>query len=476
MANYALALISESLDARDGLDVFNPATGAKLAGARSFGVPAASDAIDRADAARPEWQGRTAQGRADILRRWRRLILRHKDELAEIITLESGKPLHEARAEVTHGAAYVEWFAEEGKRAYGEVIPGFSPSSRMLTLRQGVGTCAAITPWNFPLGMIARKVAPALAAGCAIIVKPAEATPLTALVLEKLAHRAGVPADLFRVTPTLDPAAMGALFCAHPRIRKLSFTGSTRVGKILMAQAAQQVLRLSLELGGNAPFIVFDSADVPAAVEGLLQSKYRNSGQTCVCANRVLVQDGVHDVFVEALVSRLRELRVGNGIDEASDLGPLIDAQAASRVAGIVDAAVAAGCTVRLGGTGANGAFYPPTLLTGVQPDMPIAQGEIFGPVAPVIRFTDEAEAIAIANGTPYGLAAYVYSRDMGQAWRMLEQLEFGMVALNEGRLSSEAAPFGGMKQSGFGREGSRHGLDEYLEIKYGLIGGLAGY
>lgn len=474
MSNYALALIGDVLGADDGLVVFNPANGDRLAVVTPFDLDAVAATIDKADAAQPGWQAMTARQRSDIMRRWHRLILRHKDELAEIITLESGKPLHEARTEVDVGAAYVEWFAEEAKRAYGEVIPGFSSNSRMLTLRQGVGTCVAITPWNFPIGMITRKVAPALAAGCAIVVKPAEATPLTALVLEKLAHRAGVPTDIFRITPTTDPAAVGALFCSHPRVRKLSFTGSTRVGKILMAQAAQQVLRLSLELGGNAPFIVFDDADIPAAVEGLLQSKYRNSGQTCVCANRVLVQDGAHDAFVDALVSRVGQLRMGHGLDEANDLGPLIDAQAAARIEAAVNGAVAMGGRIRFGGTGAQGAFYPATVLSDITPDMPIAQGEIFGPVAPVIRFTDEAEAIAIANGTPYGLAAYVYSRDMGRAWRMLEQLDFGMVAINEGRLSSEAAPFGGMKQSGLGREGSRHGLDEYLEIKYALLGGIS--
>jgi len=474
MTSYIRAQISNSLRESGGIAVCDPANGRLLANVHSYDRDEVSSIIDRADAARPVWQRLTAQERANILRRWHNLILRHLEDLANLITWESGKPLREAKGEVAYGAAYVEWFAEEGKRAYGEVIPGFSARSRILTLRQAVGTCAAITPWNFPLAMITRKVAPALAAGCAIVLKPAEATPLTALALEKLAHLAGVPTNLFRVVPTADAAGIGSLFCSHPLVRKLSFTGSTRVGKILMAQAAQQVTRLSLELGGNAPFIVFEDADLDAAVEGALQSKFRNAGQTCVCTNRLLVQDTIHDAFVERLVARVKQLRMGEGMNPEVDLGPLIDGREAERVAMLTREAVSGGCVVRTGGTGAEGAFYPATVLTGVTSDMPLVRDEIFGPVAPVIAFSDETEAVKIANDTSYGLAAYLYSRDIGRIWRVLEALEYGMVAVNEGILSSETAPFGGVKQSGMGREGSAHGLNEYLDIKYGLLGGIA--
>lgn len=474
MSSSILSLISDSICASDGITVQNPADGSTIVRVRSYDRSDVSEILDRADLARIDWQQLTAQKRAEILRCWHALILHHAHDLAVIMTLESGKPLAEAKGEVAYGAAYVEWFAEEGKRAYGEVIPGFSPRSRVLTLRQPVGTCAAITPWNFPLAMITRKVAPALAAGCSIVVKPAEATPITALALEKLAHQAGIPVDLFRVTPTRTSGEIGALFCAHPRVRKLSFTGSTRVGKILMAQAAQQVTRLSLELGGNAPFIVFDDADLDAAVEGVLLSKYRNAGQTCVCANRIVVQEGIHDAFVERLVARVSELRMGDGLNEAVNLGPLIDPREARRVAAVVEEAVAAGCEIRHGGGNADGAFYPATVLTSVTQDMPIAREEIFGPVAPVIKFATEEQAIAIANDTVYGLASYLYTRDIGRVWRVMERLEYGMVAVNEGILSTEVAPFGGVKQSGMGREGSHHGLAEYLEIKYALMGGMA--
>lgn len=473
MTSHILSLINDSFCDADGIAVYNPANDQLIARVKSHDSDMVAAIIDKADAARTDWEVRTAQQRANILRRWHELILLNSDELARIMSMESGKPLREAKGEVAYGASYVEWFAEEGKRAYGEVIPGFSPNSRTLTIRQPVGTCAAITPWNFPMAMITRKVAPALAAGCAIVVKPPEATPLTALILEALAHQAGIPADLFRVTPTKTSSKIGALFCSHPLIRKLSFTGSTHVGKILMAQAAQQVTRLSLELGGNAPFIVFEDADLDAAVEGVILSKYRNAGQTCVCANRLLVQDGVHDAFVEKLVARVGQLQMGDGLSEGVDLGPLIDAREAARVAGLVEEAAAAGCAVRTGGTGAQGAFYPATVLTGVTRDMGIVQDEIFGPVAPVIRFKDEAEAISIANDTIYGLAAYLYSRDLGRVWRVMEKLEYGMVAINEGILSTETAPFGGVKQSGMGREGSRHGLSDYMNIKYALMGGL---
>lgn len=469
----AINYIEQSLRDSDGIQVANPATGELVASIRSWSVEDVSGAIDRADRLRPAWAAMTAQERGTILMKWYNLILANEDVLAEVVTVEAGKPLAEALGEVRYGAAYVQWYAEEGKRAYGEVIPSFATDRRVLTLRQPVGTCTAITPWNFPVAMITRKVAPALAAGCSIVVKPAEATPLSALVLEQLAIRAGVPEGLFAVTPSRQSAAVGQLFCTHPKVRKLSFTGSTRVGKILMAQAADQVLRLSLELGGNAPLIVMEDADLDRAVRGVMDAKFRNAGQTCVCANRILVHDGVHDAFVEKLAAAVSSLKVGNGLLADTQIGPLISPKEARRVSDLVDDAVARGATVAAqahGGPDAS-AFATPRVVTGVTPDMELASGEIFGPVAPVIRFADEEEAIALANDTPYGLAAYLFTGDMGRAWRMMEALEYGMVAINDGRLSSEVAPFGGVKQSGFGREGSAHGLMEYMEIKYAMMG-----
>ncbi|WP_225007072.1 NAD-dependent succinate-semialdehyde dehydrogenase [Novosphingobium percolationis] len=468
-------MLFETVPPGAGLEVVNPATEATVATVKAYDTGEIAALIAAADAARPTWAALTAKERATVLRRWHALILDHQEDLAALITAECGKPLAEARGEVAYGASFIEWFAEEAKRAYGETIPTFAAGKRVLTVRQPVGTCAAITPWNFPVAMITRKVGPALAAGCAMIVKPAEATPLSALALETLAHRAGVPRDVFRVTPSADPAATGALFCTDPLVRKLSFTGSTRVGKILMAQAAHNVTRLSLELGGNAPFIVFDDADLDAAVDGVMVSKYRNAGQTCVCANRILVQDGVHDAFVAKLRERVAGLVVGHGAAAGTTIGPLIERAAVGKVAGLVEAALADGAALVTGGAAADAGprFYQPTVLTGVRPDMAIAQAEIFGPVAPVIRFADEAEAIGIANDTPYGLAAYFYARDMGRVWRVMEALEYGMVGVNDGIISTEVAPFGGIKQSGLGREGSRHGLDEYLELKYCLMGGI---
>ena len=467
--------MGDALTDTGGIAVHDPADGSLVAQVVDHDVDSVSAIVDAADVARRDWSAQTAQARAIVLRRWFDAVNDHADALAEIMTRESGKPLAEARGEVRYGAAFIEWFAEEGKRAYGDVIPGFSPTSRVLTLRQPVGTCAAITPWNFPVAMVTRKVAPALAAGCSIVVKPANATPLSALALEALAHRAGVPRDLFRVVPARRSGAIGELLCQHPVIRKLSFTGSTRVGQVLMAQAAENVLRLSLELGGNAPFIVFDDADIDAAVTGLIASKFRNAGQTCVCANRVLVQDGIHDAFAARLAEAIGRFRVGPGLSADTDIGPLIDGKAAGDVRALVEDAVASGARVAATATAPDApAFYPPTLMTGVTMDMRIAQEEIFGPVATLIRFADEAEAIRLANATPYGLAAYLYSRDIGRIWRMMEAIEAGMVAVNEGVLSSEVAPFGGVKHSGFGREGSHLGLSEYLEVKYALLGGLA--
>ncbi|MEP7349906.1 MAG: NAD-dependent succinate-semialdehyde dehydrogenase [Sphingorhabdus sp.] len=475
MTDPALQLLQPEYLDDNGLKVFNPADGSVVATIHRFDTAALGAIIDQAEAARHGWAARTAKERSDVLRAWYNLMCENAEALARLMTLESGKPLDEARGEVKYGAAFLEWFSEEARRAYGEVIPSHAPGKRILTLRQPVGTCAAITPWNFPLAMITRKVGPALAAGCSIIVKPAEATPLSALALENLAHQAGVPQDLFRVTPVYRSSEAGDLFCTHPMVRKISFTGSTEVGKVIMAKAAGQMKRLSLELGGNAPFIVFDDADLDRAIEGAMASRFRNAGQTCVCANRFLVQDGIHDVFVEGLAARVAALHVGDGIETASGMGPLIDTKAVQRVAGLVDEALQEGATLAGNSPGVpeDGAFYAPMVLSDVTPLMKIAHEEIFGPVAPVMRFTDESEALRIANDTPFGLAAYVYTADTARQWRFMEGLEYGMVGVNDGLISTEVAPFGGVKESGFGREGSSHGLADYMNIKYCLVGGL---
>ncbi len=475
MADPALHLLRPEYLDQGGLKVTNPADGREVTTIRRYNRAELVEIVERADAARHEWGARTAKERSDVLRAWYDLMCEHAEALAMLMTLESGKPLDEARGEVKYGAAFIEWFSEEARRAYGEVIPTHASGKRIITLRQPVGTCAAITPWNFPLAMITRKAGPALAAGCSIVVKPAELTPLSALALENLAHQAGVPHDLFRVAPAVRSSEAGDVFCTHPLVRKISFTGSTQVGKLIMAQAAGQVKRLSLELGGNAPFIIFDDADIDRAVEGAMASRFRNAGQTCVCANRFLVQAGVHDAFVERLTARIEALRVGDGINNPSGMGPLISDKDASRVADLVKQAEIQGASKA--GTAPDvpeqGAFHPPVVLTGVTTDMAIATEEIFGPVAPVIRFTHESEAMQIANDTPFGLAAYVYTTDFARQWRFMEGLEYGMVGVNDGLISTEVAPFGGVKESGFGREGSSHGLSEYMNIKYCLIGGL---
>jgi succinate-semialdehyde dehydrogenase/glutarate-semialdehyde dehydrogenase len=413
-----------------------------------------------------------------VLRRWNDLILAAKEDLARIMTAEQGKPLAEARGEVVYGASFIEWFAEEGKRMYGEVIPSHGADKRLLTLRQPVGVVAAITPWNFPNAMITRKVSPALAAGCAVVVKPGEDTPLSALALAELAIRAGMPAGLFNVITCSKAKApeVGGELTANPTVRKLSFTGSTPVGKMLMAQCAGTVKKVSLELGGNAPFIVFDDADLDAAVQGALASKYRNTGQTCVCANRLLVQDGVYDAFAAKLAEAVSKMAVGPGLEGETQQGPLINAAALEKVDGLVKDALSKGATAALGGKphALGGTFYEPTILTGVTPDMRVASEEIFGPVAPLFRFKTEEEAIHMANDTPFGLAAYFYARDVGRVWRVAEALEYGIVGINEGIISTEAAPFGGIKESGIGREGSRHGLEDFTEIKYLCLGGIA--
>ncbi len=461
----------------EGLSVQNPATGAHLMTVRDYSADEVSSCVGTATKALSGWAKKTAKERAAILRRWFSLMLEHSEELAALITAECGKPLVEARGEVAYGASFLEWFAEEGKRAYGEVIPTHNANARIVVIKQPVGVVSAITPWNFPVAMITRKAAPALAAGCPMIVKPAEATPLSALALEKLAIDAGVPEGVFKIVTTTEPAAIGEVLTTHADIRKISFTGSTAVGKILMRQAADTVKKASMELGGNAPFIVFDDADLDAAIEGAIASKYRNAGQTCVCANRFYVQSGVYDAFVEKFSRRVAGLTVGDGSKDGIDVGPLINAAAVEKVEKLVRSAMEAGAKAVAGGdrssVGSN--YFEPTVLADTTPDMAIAHAEIFGPVAPVFRFENEADVVQMANNTPYGLAAYFYARDLGRVWRVAEALEYGMVGVNEGILSTEVAPFGGVKESGIGREGSRHGLDEYLEIKYMLMGGLAG-
>lgn len=455
--------------------VVNPANGEKIASVANLGAGHTLQAIDEAQAALPAWSALTAKARAAILMRWHALILENTQALAELMTAEQGKPLAEARGEVAYGAAFIEWFAEEAKRAYGHTIPTTAASKRMMSIKQPVGVCAAITPWNFPIAMITRKVGPALAAGCTVVVKPSEETPLCALALARLAQIAGLPAGVLNVVTGTDAASIGQVLSDDPRVRKLSFTGSTQVGKVLYRQCASTVKKLSLELGGNAPFIVFDDADLDEAVAGALASKYRNAGQTCVCANRMLVQSGIYDAFAERLAQEVGAFSVGRGDDGTSVIGPLINSQAVNKVEALVSGALAMGAKALTGGGRhpAGDQFYTPTVLIDVTPQMEIFQQEIFGPVAPLFRFETEAEAIALANGTPYGLASYFYSRDINRCWRVAEALEFGMVGINEGLFSTEVAPFGGWKESGLGREGASEGLSEYLETKYLCFGGV---
>ena len=460
----------EWVEADDGslLRVLDPASGETLSSVPCCGATETRRAIAAAEAAWPAWRALTARRRGQLLLAWFKLIIDHADDLAQLITAECGKPLAEARGEVIYGASFVEWFAEEGKRTYGESIPSPASTTRLLVVKQPVGVCAAITPWNFPLAMITRKVAPGLAAGCPVVVKPAEQTPLTALALARLAEQAGFPAGVFNVV-TGKPAEIGGELTANPTVRKLSFTGSTGVGRLLMAQCAPTIKKLSLELGGNAPFIVFDDADVDAAVDGAIAAKYRNTGQTCVCANRFLIQAGIYERFAEKLAARVGELQVGAGTEAGVTQGPLINAAGLNKVQSHVDDAVAKGARVLCGGAphARGGNFFQPTVLADVTPEMKVAREETFGPVAPLFRFETEAEAVRLANDTEFGLAAYFYSRDVGRCWRMGEALEYGMVGVNTGMISNEVAPFGGIKQSGLGREGSSYGIDEYLEIKY---------
>ena len=455
--------------------IYNPATGEKITDVADMGADEARAAIAAAHAAFPAWAKRTAGERSAILRRWFELIVRHADALAALLTTEQGKPLGEARGEIIYGASFVEWFAEEAKRIYGDVIPSTGVDRRFIVLKQPIGVVSAITPWNFPSAMITRKVAPALAAGCTAVVKPAEDTPLSALALAVLAEEAGIPPGVFNIVPTKDPVAVGAVLSTDARVRKISFTGSTKVGKILMRQAADNVVKMSMELGGNAPFLVFDDADLDAAVEGAMASKYRNAGQTCVCANRFFVQDGVHDAFAQKLVERTMALSVGRGDQPNVQIGPLINAAAMQKVQSLMDDARAKGAKILTGGAkhDQGDLFFTPTVVTNVTADMDIANTEIFGPISCLRRFATEDEAIALANDTPAGLAAYFFARDMGRIWRVMEGLETGIVAVNTGLFTSEVAPFGGVKQSGFGREGSKYGIEEYVEIKNVCLAGL---
>ena len=456
-------------DADDGasLAVHDPASGELLGTVPDMGGAEAERAILAAQAALPDWQALSAGERARILRRWYDLLLANADDLALLLTLEQGKPLAEARGEIAYAASYVEWFAEEGKRLYGDLIPG-TADKRLLVLKQGIGVCAAITPWNFPAAMITRKVAPALAAGCCMVLKPANETPFSALALAELAHRAGVPAGVFSVI-TGAAQAIGAQFTSHPLVRKLSFTGSTAVGRMLMAQCAPTIKKLSLELGGNAPFIVFADADLEAAVEGAIAAKFRNAGQTCVCVNRFYIHESLYAAFVERFVARVRQLRVGHGVEIGSEIGPLISPRALAKVRGLITDALERGASLLAGGevSELGGCFLQPAVLGDVRPGTQLLEEEIFGPVAALQCFSDEREVLELANATPYGLAAYFYSRDIGRVWRVAEGLEFGMVGINTGLMASEAAPFGGVKQSGLGREGSRYGVEDYLELKY---------
>ena len=456
-------------------DVNDPATGHKLADVANLGPADTEKAIAAANAAWPAWKGKTAKERSIILRKWYDLLMANQEDLGRIMTAEQGKPFAEAKGEVAYGASFVEWFAEEAKRVNGETLPQFDNNRRLMVLKQPIGVCAAITPWNFPLAMITRKVAPALAAGCPVIIKPAELTPLTALAAAELAIRAGIPAGVLNmITADADNSiAVGKAICASDVVRHISFTGSTEVGRILMAQSAPTVKKMSLELGGNAPFIVFNDADIDSAVEGAFASKYRNAGQTCVCSNRLYVQSGVYDQFVEKFAAKVKTAKVGNGFEDGVNQGPLIEEAALEKVQRHVDDAVAKGARVLAGGKRLAGQFFEPTVVADATADMLCAKEETFGPFAPVFKFESEKEAIDAANNTEFGLASYFYSRDIGRIYRVAEALEYGMVGINVGILATEHVPFGGVKQSGLGREGSHHGMDDYVEIKYLCLGDI---
>ncbi|GAC1033077.1 NADP-dependent succinate-semialdehyde dehydrogenase [Pseudomonas sp. No.21] len=453
--------------------VTNPANGELIAEVASLGRAETARAIDAAQAALPAWRARTAKERSTILRRWYELIMANQEDLARLLSWEQGKPLAESRGEIAYGASFIEWFAEEAKRVYGDVIPHDKPGRRLVVIKQAIGVVAAITPWNFPNAMITRKVGPALAAGCTVVLKPASETPLSALALAALGERAGIPAGVLNIVPGTRSREIGAELTGNPLVQKLSFTGSTGIGKLLMAQCAETIKKVSLELGGNAPFIVFDDADLDAAVQGALGSKFRNTGQTCVCTNRLLVQNGVYDEFARRLVAAVNALKVAPADDDGAQQGPLINAKAVAKVEEHIADAVAKGARVLAGGKphALGGNFFEPTVLGEVTPEMLVARDETFGPLAPIFRFDTEEQAIAMANDTEFGLASYLYTRDLGRAWRVSEALEYGMVGVNEGLISTEVAPFGGIKQSGLGREGSKYGIDDYIEQKYLCLG-----
>ncbi len=457
-------------------DVTNPATGQVIAQVADLDAADTKLAIDAAYAAKADWAAWTGKERAAVLRKWYDLIVANADDLATILTAEMGKPWPEARGEIMYGASFIEWFAEEAKRIYGDVIPGHQRDKRIVVLKQPIGVVGSITPWNFPNAMIARKVAPALAVGCTFVARPAELTPLSALAMAVLAERAGIPAGVFNVIPSSDSAGVGKELCANDKVAKITFTGSTRVGKILMSQCSDTIKKMSLELGGNAPFIVFDDADLDAAVEGAMIAKFRNNGQTCVCANRIYVQDAVYDAFATKLAAKTKGLAIGDGFADGVTTGPLINDAAVAKVEDHIADAVKKGAKIALGGARADlgGSFFQPTVLTGVTTDMKVAKEETFGPVAPLFKFTDEAEVVAMANDSEFGLASYFYSRDLARVWRVAEALESGMVGINTGLISTEVAPFGGVKQSGLGREGSKYGTEDYLEIKYLCMGEIS--
>ncbi|WP_268898781.1 NADP-dependent succinate-semialdehyde dehydrogenase [Geomesophilobacter sediminis] len=454
------------------IDVTNPATGEVLGTIPKMGTAETRRAIEAARDALPAWRAKTAKERAQVLRRWFDLMIANREDLGKIMTAEQGKPLAEAMGEITYAASFIEWFAEEGKRTYGDTIPGHAADKRIVVIKEPIGVCAAVTPWNFPAAMITRKAGPALAAGCTMVVKPATATPFSALALAELGERAGIPAGVFSVI-TGSSSAIGKEMTDNPIVRKLTFTGSTEIGKQLMEQCAGTVKKVSLELGGNAPFIVFDDADLDAAVEGALISKYRNNGQTCVCANRILVQEGVYDAFVEKLIAAVAKMKIGDGLKEEVQLGPMIDEAAVEKVEEHIADAVAKGGKIVLGGKrhARGGTFFEPTIVTGVTPEMVVAREETFGPLAPIFSFKTDEEAVKMANDTEFGLASYFYSRNLTRVWRVAEALEYGMVGINTGLISTEVAPFGGMKESGIGREGSKYGIEEFLEVKYLCMG-----
>ena len=461
-------------DNKATISVTNPATGQVIGSVPNMGVAETRRAIDFANQALPAWRAKTAKERAKILRKWFDLIMQNQEPLAQLMTAEQGKPLEESRGEIAYGASFIEWFGEEAKRLYGETIPGHATDKRLIVIKEAIGVCAAITPWNFPSAMITRKAGPALAAGCTIVLKPASQTPFSALALCKLAEEAGIPPGVFSCV-TGSATAIGGELSSNPIVKKLSFTGSTEIGKLLLAQCATTVKKVYMELGGNAQFIVFDDADIEAAVKGAIISKYRNAGQTCVCANRIMVQDSIYDVFVEKFTKAVAAFKVGNGSEPGTVIGPLIDDKALAKVEEQVNDAVKKGGKIMIGGKrhALGGSYYEPTVVSGATKDMLAFREETFGPLAPIFKFSNEAEAIAMANDTQFGLAAYFYSQNIGRIWRVAEALEYGMVGINEGIISNETAPFGGVKESGLGREGSQHGIEDYLEMKYLCMGGI---